>query len=222
MLKTTIEQPGQPNRPLMALGILQGYLKHPFRFLLTTMVTLPRFKKQLPADLPPELVPIAALQTWMYVRLKDRVGQKKAFEILRACTLPIGLALQQGNFRAVEAPRTFENLVAYQQRTHREGPTRWNKMEILEQSEHRYEFRVSKCAFHELYTQLGMPELTTLMCEVDNAIFNAYLPEQITFHRNGLGNRLADGAPECHFVLEYHPCARGTGRQEDTDGEHRL
>ena len=49
-----------------------------------------------------------------------------------------------------------------------------------------------------------MPELTRIMCEVDNAIFNSYLPEQVTFHRNGLGNRLADGAAVCHFVLEHH------------------
>jgi predicted ArsR family transcriptional regulator len=204
MLKTTIDQPGQPNRPLMALGILQGYLKHPLWFLLTTILTLPRFKKQLPSDLPQDFVQFTALQTWMYKRLKDRVGQEKAYEIVRACVLPIGLALQQGNFRAVEAPRTFENLIAYQQRTSREGPTRWNEVDILEQSEHRYEFRVTKCAFHDLYAQLGMPELTRLMCEVDNAIFNSYLPEQVTFHRNGLGNRLADGAAACHFVLERH------------------
>lgn len=48
----------------------------------------------------------------MYKRSKDRIGQEKAYEIVRACTLPIGLALQQGDFRSVEAPRTFENLVA--------------------------------------------------------------------------------------------------------------
>ena len=102
MLKTTIDQPGTPNRPLMALGILLGYLKHPLWFLLTTVLTLPRFKKQLPPDLPQDLVELTALQTWLYKRLKDRVDQDKAFEIVRACVLPIGLALQQGNFRAVE------------------------------------------------------------------------------------------------------------------------
>ena len=41
MLKTTTDQPGKPNRALMALGILQGYLKHPLWFLLTTMLSLP-------------------------------------------------------------------------------------------------------------------------------------------------------------------------------------
>lgn len=62
MLKTAIDQPGQPNRLLMALGILQGYLKHPLWFLLTTVLTLPRFKKQLPLDLPRDFVQVAALQ----------------------------------------------------------------------------------------------------------------------------------------------------------------
>jgi hypothetical protein len=39
---------------------------------------------------------------------------------------------------------------------------------------------------------------------------------QVTFHRNGLDNRLADGALTCHFVLENHtpqPEPQGRGRE---------
>lgn len=204
MLKTSIDQPGKTNKALMAFGILQGYIRNPLWFFLSTLLTLPGFKKQLPKNLPREFIEITALQTWMYMRLKKRVGQKTAYEIVRAFVIPVGLAVQQGNFRNVEAPRTFDNLIQYQQRTNQEGPTRWNTMEILEQSECKYEFRVHKCMFHELYTSLGIPELTALMCEVDNAIFNTYIPEEVTFHRNGIGNRIADGAPMCHFVIERH------------------
>ena len=204
MLKTNIDQPGKANKALMAFGILQGYIRNPLWFLLSTLFTLPGFKKRLPKDVPREFIEVTALQTLMYMRLKKRVGQKLAYEIVRAFVLPVGLAVQQGNFRNVEAPRTFDNLIQYQQRTNRKGPTRWNTMEILEQSEYKYEFRVHKCMFHELYTSLGIPELTKLMCEVDNAIFNTYLPEEVTFHRNGLENRIADGAPMCHFVIEHH------------------
>lgn len=35
----------------------------------------------------------------------------------------------------------------------------------------------------EAFTELGVPELTTVMCEMDNAIFNTYLPEEVSFHR---------------------------------------
>lgn len=204
MLKTTVDQPGEPNKALMALGILQGYIRHSSWFLLNTLLTLPSFKKRLPKDLPKDFVEVTALQTWMYIRLKGRIGKEKAYEVLRALVLPAGLAVQQSNFRCVEARRTFENLITYIQRTNREGPTRWNRVEILEQSEHKYEIRVHNCMFHEVYTQLGVPELTGLMCAVDNAIFNTYLPDRITFHRNGIGNRIADGASACHFVIERH------------------
>jgi len=204
LLKTTINQPGKPNKALMALSILQGYIKSPMWFLLSTLLTLPKFKKQLPKDLPKEFVEVTAFQTWMYIRLKERLGKKKAYEIVRAFILPVGLAVQQGNFRNVEDSRTFENLIEYQQRTNREGPTRWNKMEVVEQSDHKYEFHVKNCMFHDFFTKLGIPELTKLMCEVDNAIFNTYLPEEVTFHRNGIGNRIADGASFCHFVVERY------------------
>jgi len=204
MLKTTIERPGKPLSALMALGILHGYITHPLFFLLTTILTLPQFKHRIPQEFPKEFVRTAALQTWLYIRLKKKTGKEKAYEIVRALIIPIGLSVQQSNFRTVEAPRTFENLLRYQQRTNREGPTRWNELEVIEQSGERYEFRVKNCLFHDFFTRMGVPELTALMCAVDNAIFNTYLPEEITFHRHGVGNRIADGALECRFVCEYH------------------
>jgi len=204
MLKSTVEHPGYPNKGLMALGILQGYLRNPLGFFIATVLTLPKFKKHLPQAFPQEFVRANALQAWMYLRLKGQLGQEQAYEIVRAFVLPIGLALQQSNFRSVEAPRSFENLIAYQQRTNREGITRWNTMQILEQSENKYEIQVSKCMYYDFFSSLGIPEMTRLMCAVDNAIFNSYLPEKITFHRNGVGHRIVDGAAACHFVLERH------------------
>lgn len=202
MLKSTVEYPAQPNKGLMALGILQGYLKNPIRFFVATLLTLPAFKKQISPGFPPEFVRANALQAWMYIRLKKELGREKAYEIVRAFVLPIGLAMQQGNFRNVEAGRSFENLIVYQQRIHQEGLTRWNAMEVLEQSARKYEIRVTACMYFTFYDSLGIPEMTRLMCAVDNAIFNSYLPERITFHRNGVGNRIVDGASACHFVIE--------------------
>lgn len=77
-------------------------------------------------------------------------------------------------------------------------------MQILEQSESKYEIRVSQCMYYKFYNSIGIPEMTRLMCAVDNAIFNSYLPEAATFQRNGIGNRILDGASTCHFVLERH------------------
>ena len=209
MLKTDTEEPARPFVLPMAYGILKGYINRPLLFLLGTLLTLPSFKRKIPKDLPEDFVKTVALQAWLYIRLKDRVGREKAYEIMRAVILPIALAVQQGNFRCVEAGRTFENLINYQQRTNREGPTRWNRMEIDEQSEKRYAFRVKNCLFYDFFSGIGAPELTKFMCATDNAVFGTYLPEEITFHRNGLSHTIADGAPECRFVIEYKRATEG-------------
>jgi len=202
MLKSTIDRPAIPAKGLMALAILKGYLKHPLWFLTTSILTLPRFSKTVPDEFPREFVRAAALQAWIYIRLKKRLGQQKAYEVVRAMVLPIGLALQQGNFRCVEAGRRFENLVTYQQRTNREGVTRWNTMKVLEQTTDRYEIQVSRCLYFEFFNTLGIPEMTRMMCAVDNAIFNSYQPEELIFHRQSLGNRIVDGAETCRFIIE--------------------
>ena len=75
-------------------------------------------------------------------------------------------------------------------------------MEIIEKTEDRYVFKVTKCMFYEFFKYLEVPELTRIMCSIDNAIFNSYLPEKIIFHRDGINNRIADGASECMFVIE--------------------
>lgn len=75
-------------------------------------------------------------------------------------------------------------------------------MEIIEQTDNRYVYKVTKCMFYEFFKYLGVPELTRIMCSIDNAIFNSYLPEKIIFHRNGVNNRMVDGASECMFVME--------------------
>ncbi len=203
MLKTDTENPARPFVLPIAYGILKGYIKRPLLFLLGTVLTMPSFKRRISKDLPEDFIKTVALQGWLYIRLKERLGQEKAYEIMRAVVLPIALAVQQGNFRSVEAGRTFENLIKYQQRTNREGPTRWNRMEIEEQSGKRYAFRVKNCMFHEFFSSIGAPELTKFMCATDNAIFSSYLPEEVVFHRNGRHNRIADGASQCRFVLEH-------------------
>ena len=204
MLKTTVEQPGKPNKALMVLGILQGYIKNPVWFLLQTVFTLPKFKKSLPDGLEKDFVDVTALQTWMYLKLKERVGKEKAYEIIRAVVIPVGLAVQEGTMRSVEAPRTFENFIAFHDRMSREGITRWSRKEVLEHSENRYEWQILNCGFHEFFSNIGVPELTRLMCEIDNAIYNTYLTDEMTFHRGGVGKRIVDGAKTCRFILERH------------------
>ena len=201
-LKTDRDRIAVPGSLFIVYGVLKGYLRRPLPFLAGTVCALPSFLKKYRADYPSDFLRSSGLAALMYIRLQKYISKEQAYELIRAIVMVLGLAVQQSNFRNVEDKRTFENLIGYQQRTNREGPTRLNTMEIIEQSDRRYEFRVTRCLFFEFFSSLGVGELTRLMCSIDNAIFNSYLPEQICFHRNGLNNRIADGADFCSFVVE--------------------
>lgn len=192
----------EPSIPLIAAGVLKAYITNPFGFLIASKLTFKKFKRSISLDLPDDFIETAGFMAWIYIRLKRKMEKEQAFEIIRATVLSSGLAVQQANFRNVEEERTFENIVKYQQMTNQEGTTKLNTMEVIEQSDKRYEFRITRCLFKEFFTHLGVPELTTIMCSIDNAIFNSYLPEQLTFHRNGLGKTFMSGHKYCEFVVE--------------------
>jgi len=205
MLKTDIERPARPMTPLIVLAVLSGYVQHPVVLLLGTLLAMRRFRKGLPARFHADFVRTIAMPALLYRRLRDKLGRDVAFEVFRAIMTTTGFAIQYGNFRGVEAPRTFANLVRFQQRTNREGPTRWNRMEVVEETEQRYEFKVHNCTFRDFFEAIGTPELTPIICAVDNAIFNTYLADQVRFHRGGPRETLATGAPVCRFILEASP-----------------
>jgi hypothetical protein len=84
----------------------------------------------------------------------------------------------------------------------RTGTTRWNTLKVIERTEKRFEVRVMRCLFHEFALSLGIPEIVPMVCQIDNAVFNSYLPERITFNRGGINRRIADGNADCQFVWE--------------------
>lgn len=201
-LKTNIDNIAKPATALIIIGVLKGYVENPVGFLIKTKLTFRKFKKSIQLNLPTDFIESTGLIAWIYIRLTHKIGKEKAFEVVRACVLTSGLAVQQANFRNVETQRTFENLKKFQQRANKEGSTKLNTVEIVEESENKYEFRVTRCLFHELFTYLKVPELTAVMCSIDNAIFNTYLPEKLIFHRNGINKTLFDGHKFCEFVVE--------------------
>jgi hypothetical protein len=184
------------------LHLLGKELRYPRLFLWRCLLTVGRFKRSIDARFPAELVDLAATPIWVYINLKERIGQRKAFEILRVAILAGGVTKWNLQFETVDHPRTFENLFDQELRVNQTGLTRWNTLEVVEHGDRRFELKVTRCLYHELAKALGVPELTPIVCQIDNAAFNSYLPDQVLFHREGPKHRIADGAKECRFVLE--------------------
>jgi len=188
--------------PLL-IYLLKGQIRYPRLFLLKCVLTLGTFKKRIHKRFPPELVSLTALPLWIYINLKDALGQEKAYEIIRIPALTAGIAKQNLLFDPINKGRGFRQFIEQEFEINKTGTTKWNTIEIKEQTENRLEFVVTRCMYHELTQSLGIPEVTTLICQIDNAVFNSYMPERLIFHRGGVGKRIADGNECCHFVWEF-------------------
>ena len=182
------------------LHLLASDMRFPLLFMLRCKFTVSRFRKTIDQRFPAELVDICALPLWVYINLKKKLGQKRAFEIMRVAILTGGIAQWNFAYRAGEEERTFENLCDEEIKVNRTGPTRWNTLEVVERTERRFEIKITRCLYHELTTAMGVPELTPVICQIDNAAFNSYLPDRVVFSRGGAGRRIADGAKECNFI----------------------
>ena len=189
--------------PLL-LHMLGKELQFPGLFLLRCKFTLSKFKKTIDKRFPAELIDIAALPVWVYLNLKKKVGQHRAFEIMRVALLTGGTAAQNLQFDTVHKERNFQNFSELEIENNRTGLVRWNKMEVVGRSARRFEVRITRCMFHELAISVGIPEITPIVCQIDNAMFNSYLPDEMTFDRGLRGGRIADGRLECNFVWQLH------------------
>ena len=181
------------------LQLLRGRVRAPRLFLLSCAITVGRFKKSLPADLPAELVELAALPIWIYKKLKARLGQPLALKTMRVATLTGGIAQWNVQYDTLDTPRTFENFIDQEIRANQSGVTRWNALEVVERGPDLFALKVTRCMFHEFCVAAGVPELTPVVCQIDNAAFNAYMPDRLVFDRGGPGRRIADGAKQCDF-----------------------
>ena len=190
--------------PLL-LHMLGQELRFPRVFLLLRKLTLRRFKKTISPRFPPDLIELAALPAWVYLNLRAKIGQRKAFEIMRVALLTGGTAAQNLQFDTVHKERNFANFPEMEIENNRAGLVRWNTMEVVERSSRRFEIRVTRCMFHEFAVHVGAPELTPVVCQIDNAMFSSYLPDEMIFDRGGPGRRIADGRHECSFIWELRP-----------------
>jgi hypothetical protein len=187
--------------PLL-VTMLKTEMRFPKLFIFRCALTVGQFKKRIDPRFPKDFIDLTALPLWVYINLKKRIGQRRAFEVMRVAILTGGVAQQSLLFDSVNTERTFDNLINKELEINKIGTTRWNTLNVVERSDRRFEIKITRCMYHELAVSLGMPELTPIICQVDNAIFNAYLPDEVQFYRGGPHRRIADGASECNFIWE--------------------
>ena len=187
--------------PLL-LHMLKQELRFPKLFLLRCKFTLGRFKKTIDARFPKDLIELAALPAWVYLNLKKVIGQPKAFEIMRVALLTGGTAVQNLQFNTINKERTFQTFADLEIANNRTGLVRWTKMENVNRTTTRFEIKDTNCMFDEFAVSVGIPEMTPIVCQIDNEMFNSYLPDEMRFDRGGARRRISDGAHEFNFIWQ--------------------
>jgi hypothetical protein len=182
--------------------LLRREMRFPALFLIGCKLTVGRLKRRIDPKFPQELIQLTALPLWVYINMKKRIGPRRAFEIMRIAILTGGIAQWNLQYGAAEKERTFKNLCDAEIEVNKTGITQGNTLEVIDRSERRFEIKITRCLYHELCVSLGLPELTPVICQVDNAAFNSYLPDKVVFNRGGPNHRIADGKKECNFVWE--------------------
>ena len=140
----------------------------------------------------------------LFLELQTKLGEDKAFAIMKRILVPIGSNEQWGHLqslmRGAETP--MEWLMVFNDLMDQKGAPRFNTREYLQQDDTVCHFLITRCVFQDFFTEAGAPSLTTLFCEVDREFFPKAFPE-LSFHRGGSWeNTIAFGKDHCEFIFE--------------------
>jgi hypothetical protein len=104
-----------------------------------------------------------------------------------------GIARDQGRAMAGDGDTTLPGFFARWEPWTRDGSL---ELRVLETSETRLAFDVTRCRYAEMYRALGIPELgDVLSCQRDGALIEGFAPD-VSFSRT---QTLMQGAPCCDF-----------------------
>lgn len=122
-------------------------------------------------------------------------GRDRVIEIVRGVI--VDLAREQGQALAADAPDTsLQSFAATLEPWTRDDAMR---IDIVEQTDERFGFNVTRCRYAELYRAMGIPELgATLSCNRDAALIEGFNPA-IRLTRT---QTIMQGAACCDFRYE--------------------
>ena len=85
-------------------------------------------------------------------------------------------------------------------------------IQVLAQSPTRYDFNVTRCRFAEMYREMGLADLGSILsCERDGSLCQGFSPE-IALTRT---QTIMQGAPFCDFRYTYEPGPGSVGGRGD-------
>lgn len=145
-----------------------------------------------------------ALAAATYLNLGKKIGKERAFETMRSLLVPLGCAAVQKRFDALDlaAVHGIKRLLAFNEQMEQNDEARFNDRKYITKTDDTCHYVILHCIVFDFFSQAGTPELTRLICEVDQVFYARAFPD-FTFDRNGSWeNTIAYGRPQCDFLLK--------------------
>jgi hypothetical protein len=133
------------------------------------------------------------------------LGDERGTALALRATESAAVALQRSLYRRMRAP-SLSTLTEVHARNRTVGLYRYIEYAGITRTAGAYDFRVTRCRFHEAFTLMGTPWLTQAFCRSDEVVFNQ-LATTIRFRRLPvLPDTIGRGGDSCsfHFDEERH------------------
>lgn len=151
-----------------------------------------------------EFVMRLAIAPAIYVDLQRKTGKEKAFEATKKIVTPIALNKLLHHLKTLNLSVTdgMEQLLAYRKIFDEEGAGKFCERHYLTKNNNMCHYIVTRCIFHDFFTETGTPELTGIFCDVDRRFYEHAFPS-FRFHRgDSWENTIACGRSQCDFIIE--------------------
>lgn len=140
--------------------------------------------------------------------LGEEFGRERVIEVVKETI--VAIARQQGEAIAEShAGCSLAHFAASLADWQKDGAM---QLDVLEQTDERFAFNVTRCRYAEMYRSLGIPELGALLsCNRDAALIAGFNPD-IEFIRT---QTIMEGAQFCDFRYTLEHKSSSTGNKSD-------
>lgn len=156
------------------------------------------------SDAESEFLKPYAIVAALYIKLKNKLGNERAYSVMRNIVVPIGCNQQNTllDETGLSDDIPMKRLMAFNDLMDKKGATQFNERVYVKTNESVCQFKIKRCIYKVFFDSLGVSELTKLFCEVDREFFIPAFPKFKVHRGSSWENTLAYGKPECNFIFE--------------------
>lgn len=131
----------------------------------------------------------------LYNELQKRLGTDRAKEVMRRVIIKSGQSFVTGFAPLAPSDKDLTNFT----RIYKDFEKNNVIFEVIEESESRFEIRITRCLIYEAFRDFGVEDLIPCICDVATTYFNSYHPN-IQYTKDHM---IARGDDACHEVFVW-------------------